>query len=327
VKRTLLLLLAIALPLYAEVAEKNPAPKDPVEEVRQTEIAFAKAFADRDSDKFFSYVADDAHFLSDLRTLEGKGQVVSAWSHFFSRPAAPFSWGPERVSVTGDGKTAISTGPVYDPNGTLIGVYTSIWRKEKDGSWKIIFDRGGNVAPLPENVLPSEKGVLDTADGAHLAYRTIGEGPLTIIAANDAVLYDQLKQFADVAKVVTYDRRASSTPEKDLADLDAIVQKFSGKTFVAIAYGDSTEVMESYAIAHPERIMRLIQIGGNADIDSIKLTAPVLVIGDATTTALPNARVITIKGGGDKPWATSPATVFAAMRAFMRGDWPLGAVK
>ena len=39
------------------------AAADRADEVRGTEIAFAKAFADRDVKKFFSYLADDAQFL------------------------------------------------------------------------------------------------------------------------------------------------------------------------------------------------------------------------------------------------------------------------
>jgi ketosteroid isomerase-like protein len=37
---------------------------------------------------------------------------------------------------------------VRDPAGTLIGTFTSIWRRETDGSWRIIFDKG--CPPPPE---------------------------------------------------------------------------------------------------------------------------------------------------------------------------------
>jgi hypothetical protein len=46
-----LLILVFALPAAAA---------DRADEVRATEIAFAKAFADRDVKKFSSYLADDA---------------------------------------------------------------------------------------------------------------------------------------------------------------------------------------------------------------------------------------------------------------------------
>jgi hypothetical protein len=31
---------------------------------------------------------------------------------------------------------------VYDPQGKLFACYSSIWRQEAPGQWKIVFDRG-----------------------------------------------------------------------------------------------------------------------------------------------------------------------------------------
>jgi pimeloyl-ACP methyl ester carboxylesterase len=42
---------------------------------------------------------------------------------------------------------------------------------------------------------------------------------------------------------------------------------------------------------------------------------------------LPNARLVTVEGGAHQSWADDPVTVFAAVRAFLRGDWPLGSEK
>ena len=49
-----LLFLILALPAFAA---------DRAQAVRAIEIAFAKAFAERDAKRFFSYLADDAQFL------------------------------------------------------------------------------------------------------------------------------------------------------------------------------------------------------------------------------------------------------------------------
>ena len=115
---------------------------DPVDEVRRAEVAFAKAFADRDAAKFFSFVADDATFLGG-RTSSGRKAIVDSWSRFFEGPVAPFSWGPERVSVDATGTLGLSTGPVFDPDGKHSGTYISTWTKQKDGAGKILFDSGG----------------------------------------------------------------------------------------------------------------------------------------------------------------------------------------
>jgi ketosteroid isomerase-like protein len=119
--------------------------------VRDAETAFAKAFADRDQAKFFAWVAEDANFLSPGRTLAGKTQVVEAWSRFFKDSAAPFSWKPERIAMNGAGDIGLSTGPVLDAAGKHVGNFSSIWQKQKDGSWKVIFDGpGAPVCPAEE---------------------------------------------------------------------------------------------------------------------------------------------------------------------------------
>src|SRR5688572_68939 len=83
----------------------------PTSEVAETELAFAKAFADRDKAKFFSFVSDDATFISKGLTLQGKARVMEVWSTFFEGPVAPFAWAPDRVSISADGTLGLSSGP------------------------------------------------------------------------------------------------------------------------------------------------------------------------------------------------------------------------
>src|SRR5688500_629142 len=90
---------------------------DAVDEVRQAELAFARAFAERDKGAFFAFVADDATFLSAGGAFRGKQQIVAGWSAFFEGPVAPFSWAPDRVTVSADGAMGLSTGPIMDPDG------------------------------------------------------------------------------------------------------------------------------------------------------------------------------------------------------------------
>ncbi|MEP7131679.1 MAG: nuclear transport factor 2 family protein [Acidobacteriota bacterium] len=120
-----------------------------VDQVKEAETAFAKAFTDRDQARFFSFVADDATFVSPKKTMSGKGQVVETWSQFFRGPAAPFRWQPERVVVNGAGDIGLSTGPVFDAAGKHTGDYSSVWQKQKDGTWRVIFDGPGAPVCAP----------------------------------------------------------------------------------------------------------------------------------------------------------------------------------
>ena len=125
----------------------TPAVAPPVEseaqrQVRATEQAFARTMADRDHAAFATFLADDAIFMSEKRTLRGKSEVMEGWKGFYAGADAPFSWEPERVEVLESGTLALSTGAVHSPQGDRIGTFNSIWRREADGHWRVVFDKG-----------------------------------------------------------------------------------------------------------------------------------------------------------------------------------------
>jgi ketosteroid isomerase-like protein len=115
------------------------------EQVIATERAFAKTMADRDQPKFASFISREAIFFSGETPLRGKPQITGAWAKYFKAPAAPFSWEPDKVEVLDSGTLALSSGPVKDPSGRLIGTFTSIWRLENANTWRIVFDKGNDV--------------------------------------------------------------------------------------------------------------------------------------------------------------------------------------
>lgn len=192
--------------LVLVLALAAPAAAGSIEEVRQAEIAFAKAFADRDEARFAAFLADDATFLSAGRTLRGKAAVVSGWSGLLKAPQAPFTWGPERIVVSDDATLALSTGPIYDVEGQPAGSFISTWRKESDGTWKVAFD-GPGAPPWPPAALDVEEGTVTAADGVRLHYRKMGRGPLTLIVPLGSILFEQVRQLAGMATVITYDVR------------------------------------------------------------------------------------------------------------------------
>jgi ketosteroid isomerase-like protein len=114
-------------------------------QVREAERAFAATMAARDQAAFARYIAEEAVFFDGEKAARGKAAVIAAWKGFFERPAAPFSWAPETVEVLGSGTLAHSSGPVFDPQGKRVGMFNSIWRREADGKWRVVFDKGCNV--------------------------------------------------------------------------------------------------------------------------------------------------------------------------------------
>jgi ketosteroid isomerase-like protein len=114
-------------------------------QVASAERAFAKTMATRDHAAFVAFLADDAVFFIGPKPLRGKAQVAAAWKRFYERPEAPFSWEPAEVEVLDDGTLAISSGPVRDANGKLVATFTSIWRQEAPGVWRVVFDKGNEA--------------------------------------------------------------------------------------------------------------------------------------------------------------------------------------
>lgn len=120
-------------------------PAERKQQVMETERAFARTMADRDHTAFASLIADDAVFFTGPTPLHGKPAVVAAWKRFYERPQAPFSWEPEEVEVLDSGTLALSSGPVRNAEGKLIAKFTSIWRQDAPGVWRIVFDKGSGV--------------------------------------------------------------------------------------------------------------------------------------------------------------------------------------
>lgn len=127
------------------VSAQNPAWNDLQRQVAATERAFAKTMADRDHAAFTRFLSRETVFFSATPALRGAKAVAAWWKRFFETPQAPFSWEPDTVEVLDSGTLALSSGPVRDPGGKVVSTFTSIWRLEAPGPWRIVFDKGNRV--------------------------------------------------------------------------------------------------------------------------------------------------------------------------------------
>lgn len=127
----------------------SAAGPDAGAEVRERERAFAKTMADRDHAAFVAFLSDEAVFFGGKGPLRGKKAVAAAWKPFYEGAKAPFSWAPDTAEVLDSGSLALTSGPVFDPEGKRTGTFNSIWRREADGQWRIVFDRGCPPCPGP----------------------------------------------------------------------------------------------------------------------------------------------------------------------------------
>ncbi len=146
----LIALAALTLLVGSARGQAAPSASSPLtRQVFAAESAFAATMATRDSAGFATFVAPDAVFFGDKSVLRGKQAVVDGWRRFFTGPAAPFSWRPEQVEVLASGTLAHSSGPVLDPDGAQVATFNSVWRREADGAWRVVFDKGCSCPRAP----------------------------------------------------------------------------------------------------------------------------------------------------------------------------------
>ena len=135
------LVLALGL-VGTAVAGRDSDNADLAADLRATEEAFAQTMADRDHQAFVSFLSEETVFFGRSGEIRGKEAVAAAWKPLYEAPGAPFSWQPESATVLESGTLGLTSGPIFTPDGSRVGTFNSVWRREPDGSWKVVFDRG-----------------------------------------------------------------------------------------------------------------------------------------------------------------------------------------
>jgi uncharacterized protein (TIGR02246 family) len=127
----------------------------PVDEVRCREIGFSLAAEARDAERFASFIDADARFVGSS-VLQGTEAIVEAWLVFFSVDGPSIKWRPQFVEVLDDGTLALTRGPYrviaideFGNRSESWGTFNSVWRKQDDGSWKVVFDAGSQSSEPP----------------------------------------------------------------------------------------------------------------------------------------------------------------------------------
>lgn len=156
-------LLAVALlalggagPVQADASRASTAGTHPTEQellalqesLRETEMAFAASVADKDRERFASFISEEAIFVAGA-VLRGKQAILDGWEVFFREDAPRLTWEPDVVEIQGDGELGLTRGPYtleqVGPDGKAVsqsGLFNSIWKRQPNGTWQVLFDTG-----------------------------------------------------------------------------------------------------------------------------------------------------------------------------------------
>ncbi|HXM23026.1 MAG TPA: DUF4440 domain-containing protein [Terriglobales bacterium] len=157
------LLPALAVTLFVAVvffsnahSSASAAAKADADTLRQLEADFMKAAADRGAQGYMSYYAEDAAELPNGEDmLQGKENIAKTMG-FLDQKDNHLTWTPVHADMAASGDLGYTYGTYEfrskDKDGkptVEYGKYASIWKKQKDGSWKVAMDMG-NSSPSPK---------------------------------------------------------------------------------------------------------------------------------------------------------------------------------
>jgi ketosteroid isomerase-like protein len=153
-----LLVAFLVAPIVFPAAHRtvSAAPKATVETLKQLEGEFMKAAADKGSNGYMSYYADDAVEVPNGGPLIPGKENISKGMGFLDDPNNRLLWTPVGGEISSSGDLGYTYGTYEfhskDKDGKLhieYGKYTSIWKLQKDGKWKVALDMG-NASPAPK---------------------------------------------------------------------------------------------------------------------------------------------------------------------------------
>jgi ketosteroid isomerase-like protein len=170
----------LAFALAAQAQQPSLPPR--YEALAQAEREFASAAARDGVQKSFL-----AHFAEDALLLRPFATAAPAWYREHPDGPGKLIWGPQYLVVSAASDLGLSSGPwryeaEHDGKAVVAhGHFFSIWRRDAQGRWQVLFDHGvGNPAPTTavENTQPVALAVSE------------GETPSAAVASSRAKALD-----------------------------------------------------------------------------------------------------------------------------------------
>ena len=132
------------------------AARDYRREILDADKAFDAAVADAGVEgglAWAGYFAGDGG-MNGVPPVRGREKVREAMTPFFAKPGNTLRWQPDFAEVSRGGDLGYTLGSSRrawtGPDGkryTNEGRYITIWKRQKDGAWKIAFDGGTSTPP------------------------------------------------------------------------------------------------------------------------------------------------------------------------------------
>ena len=149
---TLVAILLTAVIVFPDV-RSSASPTTSSDILLQLEADFMKAAAEKGSQGYMSYYAEDSAELPNGEgAIQGKENIAKTMG-FLDDKNNHLTWTPVHADMAASGDLGYTYGTFEfrsigkDGKPSIeYGKYVSIWKKQKDGSWKVVMDMG-NASP------------------------------------------------------------------------------------------------------------------------------------------------------------------------------------
>jgi len=123
-----------------------------------TDAAFAAMSVERGSQRAF-----EAYLAADAVVFRPGPVLAREWFAAHEQGNGRLEWMPVAAAQDCSGQWALTTGPwtysAPESGGSSVGHYLSLWRRDPDGSWRVILDNGVDHAPTDGGVPSLESAV------------------------------------------------------------------------------------------------------------------------------------------------------------------------
>jgi ketosteroid isomerase-like protein len=159
---------SVALLAVVAVMLNGCAKKADVEAERaailETDAQWGAALTAKDPVAYSSFFAADAIVMPPHLPILVGADAISAWAtESMAFPGFAVTWTTTSTEVAGSGDMGYTLGTfVFQmslPDGSTLtdnGKFTTIWKKQADGSWKVAVDTFNSDVPMVEMAAPSD---------------------------------------------------------------------------------------------------------------------------------------------------------------------------
>ena len=138
-------ILPLCVGLAALVAGAACGPSVNIEQERAALMAADREWSQttKDTQKFVTYfTADASQYPPGMPVLKGRDAIAKVMTEMSKAPGFALSWTADKAEVSASGDLGYTTGNYQMTMGgvTEKGKYVTSWKKQADGSWKVVED-------------------------------------------------------------------------------------------------------------------------------------------------------------------------------------------